>query len=95
MIAAIETFVQDLYSRGVVVRPSGDRLAIDPVEKLEPADLEAIREREQEILRLFESGQFKSVECPGNDCREVLFAIDGLAYCGTHAMFVRFVEHLQ
>jgi hypothetical protein len=86
----IEDLMRDLHQRGIVVGPRGDRLAVDPVEKLEPAELEAIRDHEPEILSLFESRRFELVECPGSDCRELLFVIDGLTYCDAHGMSVRF-----
>ena len=91
----IQRLVRDLRARGVVFEPCGDRLAVDPIEKLEPGEIDAIREHKQEILRLFAAGRFERIACPGEECREILFVIDGLAYCASHGMSVRFVEAQQ
>jgi hypothetical protein len=91
----IGRLVWDLHSRGVIVEPAGDMLAVDPIEKLEPAELEAIREFKQEILSFFASGRFRLVECPGNACGETLLVMDGESYCHSQGMSVRFVDRAQ
>lgn len=92
---AIESLIRDLHSRGIVFEPRGDVLVVSPAEKIEPAEAEALRERQQEILSLFRSGRFRLVECPGDDCREVLFVVDGLAHCDRHGMSVRFSTSVE
>lgn len=86
----VESLMRDLHQRGIVVGPRGDHLAVDPAEKLGPAELEAVRVHEREILSLFESRRFELVVCPGSDCDELLFVVDGRSYCNAHSMSVRF-----
>lgn len=90
----IGSLVWDLHSRGIVLEPAGNMLAVDPIEKLEQVEIEAIREHKQEILRLFASGRLRLIECPGNGCRERLLVMDGESYCNNHGMSVRFVERI-
>lgn len=91
----IEELVRDLHCRGVVFEPCGDKLAVDPIEKLGPTELDAIQANKREILRLFHVGRFECVECPGAECDQLLLVIDGMAYCHRHRMSVRFVETPQ
>lgn len=95
-INTIESLIRDLSGRGVIFEPIGDRLRIDPVENLQPGELERVREHKREILNLFRSGRVYSTKCEGDgDCDETLFVIDGVAYCTNHKMVVRFVQGKQ
>ena len=88
----IEALVWDLHSRGIVLEPAGNMLAVDPIEKLKPAEIEAVRKHKQEILKLFKKGRLRLIECPGDSCHELLLVLDGETYCNNHGMNVRFIE---
>jgi hypothetical protein len=91
----LENLIRDLSARGVVFEPVGDKLRVDPVERLKPHELDAIRRCKKEILSLFASGRLVVVACPGEDCAAVLCVFDGIAFCKAHAMTIRFVERPQ
>ena len=91
-MTTIQGLVRDLYSRGVVCQPVGDKLRVDPIERLVPGELESLREHKAEILEMFRRGQLRIERCPSDSCSESLIVIDDLAYCNNHQMTVRFVE---
>jgi len=48
----VETFVCSVIARGVTFEPVGDKLRVNPVEKLGPSELETIREYRARVLLL-------------------------------------------
>lgn len=86
------SLVWDLYSRGILLEPDGNMLAVDPIEKLRPDEVDAIRRHKQEILSLFAAGRFQVALCPGDECDELLLVVDGESYCKRHQMAIRFIE---
>lgn len=91
----VESLIRDLSARGVTLEPVGDKLRVDPVERLKPGELDAVRRVKEEILSMFASGRLRVQPCPGEECSAVLVVIDDLAYCANHRMPVRFVERPQ
>jgi hypothetical protein len=49
--------VAELQARGVTLRPDGEILRVRPVNKVTPAEFEALRRHKPEILRLLTAGQ--------------------------------------
>lgn len=90
-----ESLVESLVRRGILLEPDGANLAVEPIERLRPDELEEIRARKPEILSLFASGRLVVEGCPGDECDEVLAILDGLGYCWAHSMTIRFVTGSQ
>ncbi len=91
----VEVLMRNMIARGVIFEPVGDKLRVDPVERLNPGELETIRQFKSTILSLFASGRLELVPCPGDGCRERLVVMDGLTYCNRHRMTIRFVATRQ
>ena len=91
----IESLVRSIIARGVLLEPLGDKLRVEPVEKLNPGELDTIRKYKPAILNLFRSGRLKLRNCLGDDCDEELVVVDGLSYCNRHQRTIRFVEERQ
>jgi hypothetical protein len=95
-MTALQGLILDLRRRGVSLEAlDGCHLAIDPVEKLRPDELQTLREYKGSILLLLDPARQRQQKCPGDGCVEIITVIDEYGYCPKHRMAVIFTEGVQ